>query len=188
MRTPVVKRQPTPRSGFCSFFPLVVRLSVMRLWPQVRGTGPAGLLRVPCRRDRRRTEPATPAAPGVVQCGVRRRRCAPCAVETRARSARGVALAHGRDGPPAWLAQAGPGWARPVVFLQGGQGLVAGGMGPQQKPGGCREGPRARGGAARRARGPVALPRRRRRARDEAARREALVAPRAAGALLACRA
>jgi len=27
---PVVKRQPTPRSGFCSFFPLVVRLSVMR--------------------------------------------------------------------------------------------------------------------------------------------------------------
>jgi hypothetical protein len=40
MRTPVVKRQTTPRSGFGSFFPLGFRLSVIRLWQRVLSSLP----------------------------------------------------------------------------------------------------------------------------------------------------
>jgi hypothetical protein len=121
----------------------------------------------------------------VGQCGVRRIRSAPCAVAKRAQSARGVALEQGLAGTPELLAHAGPGWARPVFFLQCAQGRVAGGMGPEQKPRRFREGPREMGVAALRARGPVALPRRRLRALDAAAIREAIWAPREAGALMA---
>ena len=40
MRTPVVKRQTSPESGFCQFFPLCFRSSVVRLWQRVPSSFP----------------------------------------------------------------------------------------------------------------------------------------------------
>ena len=71
-----------------------------------------------------------------------------------------------------------------MFFLQCGQVLLAGGIGPEKQHGRFRASPRAMGGADRRARGSVALPRRRLRARAEAARREDIWDPREAGDIM----
>ena len=85
---------------------------------------------------------------------------------------------------PELRGQEGQGFARPGCVLQGGQGRVAGGTLPHQEHGCFREGPRERGVADLRARGPVALPRRLLRALDEAALGEDSLDARAASDLM----
>jgi hypothetical protein len=103
-------------------------------------------------------------------------------LEPRGPSARRGPWAHGLHGARPLLGQEGHGGALAVGVLPWRQGRVASGRVPPHPDGRCRAGPRARGLAARRARGAGPRPRRRRRARAEAARREAIVAPRAPAA------
>ena len=119
----------------------------------------------------------------IPQIGVRLIRSAPFAVEQCVHSARGVALSQGINGTAALLAHEGQGCARPVFVLELRQGRVVGRMGPEKEPGRFRAGPRAMGVADLRARGALPLPRRRLRARAKAARREAILDPREAGAI-----
>ena len=138
--------RPRPRDTPLAPLQEPERLSTPR--PQEPGPRASGLLRVHGRLDTRLAEPDPPAAPGVVPCGGRRLRAAPCAGAPRGPSAHGVARSQGRDRPPAGRAHAGQGWARPVWVLPGGPGRWAGGRGPEQAPGRSRGA--GRGGAAER--------------------------------------
>ena len=74
----------------------------------------------------------------------------------------------------------------PCFFSSVVRDVLAGRIGSEKQHGRFREGPREMGVADLRARGPVPLPRRRLRARDEAARREEILDPREAGDIMDC--
>ena len=121
--------------------------------------------------------PGVQAAPRGVPCARRVTRSAPCGTQAHVPSQGGCALEPRRDGPRQCRRQDGAGVACLRLFLHAGPGRLAWGLVPQAHHGSCGQGPRERGVAAWRARGPAALARRGWRPLDPATRRGAVLPP-----------